>query len=93
VSRIYIRDSSTRRQGEIGMFLQRSELIKIHIQTRRERMQACGMVNNHLTSCFRYEAVKEKGKKLQDEIRATSLSRSSHHRSMQVARNDCCSNK
>jgi NurA-like 5'-3' nuclease len=84
-----MRDSSTRRQGEIGMCLQRSELIKIHIQTRRERVQACGMVNNNLTSCFRYEAVKEKGKKLHDEIRAASLSRSSHRGSMQVARNDC----
>ncbi len=27
-------------------------------------MQACGMVNDHLTSCFRYEAVRELGRKL-----------------------------
>ncbi|MGL5002938.1 MAG: DNA-3-methyladenine glycosylase I, partial [Casimicrobium sp.] len=27
-------------------------------------MQACGMVNDHLTSCFRYEAVREIGRKL-----------------------------
>ena len=27
-------------------------------------MQACGMVNDHLTSCFRYEAVREMGRKL-----------------------------
>lgn len=27
-------------------------------------MQACGMVNDHLTSCWRYEAVREMGKKL-----------------------------
>ncbi|TAG46451.1 MAG: DNA-3-methyladenine glycosylase I [Betaproteobacteria bacterium] len=26
-------------------------------------MQACGMVNDHLTSCFRYEAVREIGEK------------------------------
>jgi DNA-3-methyladenine glycosylase I len=27
-------------------------------------MQACGMVNDHLTNCFRYEAVREMGRKL-----------------------------
>jgi DNA-3-methyladenine glycosylase I len=27
-------------------------------------MQACGMVNDHLTTCFRYEAVREMGRKL-----------------------------
>ena len=27
-------------------------------------MQACGMVNDHLTTCFRYEAVREMGLKL-----------------------------
>ncbi len=27
-------------------------------------MQACGMVNDHLTSCFRYEAVREMGRSL-----------------------------
>ena len=27
-------------------------------------MQACGMVNDHLTSCFRYEVVREMGRKL-----------------------------
>ena len=27
-------------------------------------MQACGMVNDHLTSCFRYEVVREMGKRL-----------------------------
>ena len=27
-------------------------------------MQACGMVNDHLTSCFRYEAVREMGRQL-----------------------------
>jgi len=27
-------------------------------------MQACGMVNDHLTSCWRYEAVREMGRKL-----------------------------
>jgi DNA-3-methyladenine glycosylase I len=27
-------------------------------------MQACGMVNDHLTSCFRYEAVREMGRNL-----------------------------
>ena len=27
-------------------------------------MQACGMVNDHLTTCFRYEAVREMGAKL-----------------------------
>jgi len=27
-------------------------------------MQACGMVNDHLTTCFRYEAVREMGKRL-----------------------------
>ena len=27
-------------------------------------MQACGMVNDHLTTCFRYEAVVEMGRKL-----------------------------
>jgi DNA-3-methyladenine glycosylase I len=27
-------------------------------------MQACGMVNDHLTSCFRYEAVRDMGKQL-----------------------------
>jgi DNA-3-methyladenine glycosylase I len=27
-------------------------------------MQACGMVNDHLTSCWRYEAVREMGEKL-----------------------------
>jgi DNA-3-methyladenine glycosylase I len=27
-------------------------------------MQACGMVNDHLTSCFRYEAVREMGRRL-----------------------------
>ena len=27
-------------------------------------MQACGMVNDHLTTCFRYEAVREIGRKL-----------------------------
>ena len=27
-------------------------------------MQACGMVNDHLTTCFRYEAVREMGKAL-----------------------------
>jgi len=27
-------------------------------------MQACGLVNDHLTTCFRYEAVRELGRKL-----------------------------
>jgi len=27
-------------------------------------MQACGMVNDHLTSCWRYEAVREMGRQL-----------------------------
>ena len=27
-------------------------------------MQACGMVNDHLTTCFRYEAVREMGQRL-----------------------------
>ena len=27
-------------------------------------MQACGMVNDHLTTCFRYEAVREMGRQL-----------------------------
>ncbi len=27
-------------------------------------MQACGMVNDHLTTCFRYEAVREMGRKM-----------------------------
>ena len=27
-------------------------------------MQACGLVNDHLTSCFRYEVVREMGRKL-----------------------------
>ncbi len=27
-------------------------------------MQACGMVNDHLTNCFRYDAVREMGRKL-----------------------------
>lgn len=27
-------------------------------------MQACGMVNDHLTTCFRYDAVREMGRKL-----------------------------
>ena len=27
-------------------------------------MQACGLVNDHLTTCFRYEAVREMGRKL-----------------------------
>jgi DNA-3-methyladenine glycosylase I len=27
-------------------------------------MQACGMVNDHLTTCFRYEAVREMGRRL-----------------------------
>ncbi len=27
-------------------------------------MQACGMVNDHLTSCFRYEVVREMGRRL-----------------------------